>query len=162
MGLIRAVTPQDASQIAEIYRHYVLETTISFESEEVSMHDMCLRIENISAKYPYFVYEDDGVILGYCYVHEWKFYAAYRATLETTIYLRPGVGRKGIGTRLMHTLIEACRDAGYHALIACITADNDASIQFHKALGFTHASSFSAVGYKFGQYLDIVDYQLIL
>ena len=55
----------------------------------------------------------------------------------------------------------ACR-RGIHVLIACITSENTASCAFHEALGFRKASSFEEVGMKFGRWLGVTDYQLIL
>lgn len=56
---------------------------------------------------------------------------AYSKTLETTVYLAPEACHKGIGPLLMTHLIDECRRQGYHALIACITADNLSSLRFH-------------------------------
>ena len=88
--------------------------------------------------------------------------AAYRYTLETTVYLSPDYLGRGIGKRLMRELIEACRRNGYRALIACITAGNEASIALHTGLGFKQVSHFEQVGRKFGRWLDVVDYELLL
>jgi len=101
-------------------------------------------------------------VAGYCYAHGWKTKAAYRYTLETTVYLSPDYFGRGIGKRLMRELIEACRRNGYRALIACITAGNEASIALHTGLGFKQVSHFEQVGRKFGRWLDVVDYELLL
>ena len=72
---------------------------------------------------------------GYCYAHAWKEKAAYKYTLETTVYLSPRYKGKGIGRQLMERLIEECRAGGYHALIACITEGNEASCSLHEKAG---------------------------
>lgn len=162
MALIRKVTLDDAAAITEVYNRYITDTTVSFETAPLTVEQMAARIAEISSKYPYFVAETDGEIVGYCYAHPWKERAAYSATLETTIYLRPYNAGKGIGRLLMNHLIEECQAAGFHALIACITADNAASCAFHEKLGFAKCSEFREVGCKFGRWLDVVDYQLIL
>ena len=160
--MIREVRPDDAAQIAEIYNRYILETTISFETQSLSAEDMRIRIEEISSYFPYFVAENNGKLTGYCYAHPWKERAAYCKTLETTIYLASEAKGKGLGTRLMDRLIDECRNRGYHALIACITAENEESCQFHERLGFKKVSHFEQVGQKFGRWLDVADYELIL
>lgn len=160
--MIRIVEISDASEIARIYNHYVLETNISFETEPLSVEEMSRRISSIAAEFPYLVYEEDGAILGFCYVHQWKVKAAYGRTLETTVYLAPECMRKGIGSQLMKRLIDDCRKMGVKSLIACITAGNSASIMLHRSLGFREASYFVSVGYKNGEWLDVTDYQLIL
>ncbi|MDE7388924.1 MAG: GNAT family N-acetyltransferase [Muribaculaceae bacterium] len=163
MEKIRPVNPiSDASAIADIYRWYVTDTTISFEVEPLSAEAMRCRIESLFPDFPYFVWEDNGRILGYCYAHPWKERSAYNPTLETTIYLAPEAQGRGIGTRLMQKLIEECRRRGYLSLIACVTADNEPSCVFHRSLGFHQVSLFRRVGRKFGRLLDVADFQLLL
>lgn len=162
-SMIRNVTPADAKAITDIYNQYILNTTISFETEPLTAEQMGERIKDISTEYPYYVYEnEDGTIGGYCYAHRWKEREAYSHTLETTIYLAHGIERRGIGTQLMHMLIDECRHRGFVALIACITGDNEASIKMHASLGFEQKSCFEKVGIKFGKMLDVVDMELLL
>lgn len=160
--MIRTVNINDAQAIASIYNEYILHTCITFETEAIDVSDMARRIKGIASAYPYFVYEEKGEILGYCYVHCWKEKQAYQQTAETTVYVKSGHGKKGIGTALMQQLIEASRQAGFHVLIACITCPNEASVKLHEKLGFSQVSRFHEVGRKFGQWLDIYDFQLIL
>ena len=68
----------------------------------------------------------------------------------------------GIGTELMHELVEECRRRNFHVLIACITGENLASMAFHKRLGFKEVSHFHDVGKKFGRWLDVIDMELQL
>lgn len=159
---IRPVNIADADAITKIYNHYIKTTTITFETQPLSSQEMTSRIKDISAHYPYFVYERDGKILGYCYAHLWKDRAAYSKTLETTIYIDKDAVHQGIGSLMVKHLIHLCREQGFHALIACITDGNEASIKMHEQLGFKPVSCFKEVGYKFGRWLDVVDleYQL--
>ena len=64
--------------------------------------------------------------------------------------------------KLLSALIDACRHHGLHVLIACITFPNTSSVRLHEAIGFTQVSRFKEVGKKFGQLLDVYDFQLIL
>lgn len=161
-GFIRPVRLDDAERVASIYNRYVSKTTITFETESVPVEVMRGRIDSVSSAFPYFVYEYDGEVLGYCYARLWKEREAYSKTLETTVYLAPEACHQGIGSRLMRLLIEECRRQGYHALIACITADNLPSLQFHHRLGFRQVSLFSEVGRKFDRWLDVIDLELML
>ena len=161
--MIRPVTEEDAPAIAAIYNPFIEHTTVSFETSPLSDDEMRRRIAAIAAEYPYFVYEDEeGSVAGYCYAHAWKERPAYAKTLETTIYLAPGIHGKGVGRRLMELLTDECRRRGFLTLIACITAENDSSRRFHESLGFRLVSDFKGVGEKFGRRLDVVDYQLDL
>ncbi len=160
---IRPLEPhKDAPEIAEIYKWYVENTTATFETVPPTPEVMEERLHAIASDYPCYVCEESGRVVGYCYVHLWKTFAAYSLTLETTIYLRPGMEGHGIGLTLMEHLIRECRERGFVSLIACITAENDGSRRFHERLGFSQVSDFKRVGYKFGRYLDVTDYQLQL
>ena len=95
--MIRRVELKDTGDITEIYNEYVVNSIVTFETEAVSEAEMYVRISEISSHYPYFVYEVDGRVVGYCYAHAWKERAAYKYTLETAVYLSPEYSGKGIG-----------------------------------------------------------------
>lgn len=160
--MIRPVTPNDTEHILAIYNHYIINSVASFEIEPLTFDAMRNRIVEISTEYPYFVDETNGEITGFCYVHPWKERAAYKYTLESTVYISPKHTRKGIGMRLMNKLINSCQALGYNSIIACITGNNTASIALHKSLGFTQVSQFKKVGIKFGRQLDVVDFQILI
>lgn len=160
--MIRKIQLQDIQAITDIYNFYVIHSTATFDLTPLSHAEMQTKLDTIAAHHPCFVFETDGEITGYCYAHPWKERAAYAQTWETTVYVAPGAERKGIGTRLMEKLIEACRPMICRSLIACITEDNHASRLLHERLGFTQVSHFKEVGFKFGKWLGVVDYQLFL
>lgn len=160
--IIRRMELQDAKAITGIYNEYVLYSIATFDIEPLREEDMRARMAEISVRFPYFVAEEDGKLMGYCYAHPWKQRAAYSNTLETTVYVRPGCHGKGIGRALMERLIEECRRDGYHALIACIAEPNEVSTSLHLSLGFKKVSHFSEVGLKFGRRVDVGDYELLL
>lgn len=161
-SLIRRGKVDDAPAIVKILNHYIANTTVSFEMEPVSEEEMTIRITVIAARYPFFVYTEDGEVMGYCYVHQWKERKAYNHTAETTIYLHPSVKRSGIGTQLMRRLIKECRDYGLKSLIACVTQENVESMRFHEKIGFEKVSHFKSVGRKFDRWLDVIDYEMLL
>ncbi len=160
--MIRKVDLRDAAAIMAIYNGYITDSVITFETEPLSLEEMRGRIAAVSADFPYWVYEVEGKIAGYCYAHPWKEKAAYSRTLETTVYLSPEYTGRGLGRLLMQKLIDDCRERGIHALIACITEGNEASCALHLKMGFKQVSRFHQVGWKFGRWLDVMDYQLLL
>ena len=160
--MIRRVKPDDAHDIALIYNYYVENSTITFETDPVSNKEMADRIANISEKYPYFVFEESGKIVGYCYVSSWKKKAAYSKTVESTIYIVKNFQGKGIGRMLMNKLIYELKEKSFHAIIACITTPNPISVKLHEDLGFRKVSEFHEVGYKFGKWLNVGDWELLL
>lgn len=162
MFTIRQAQITDAEALTAIYNEYIRHTTITFETEEITIAENTRRMVDIMAHFPYLVYEEQGHILGYAYVHYWKARAAYRHTAEVTIYLAVNAVGRGIGTCLLSRLIDECRQRDIHVLIACITQGNAASVALHRKLGFVQVSCFHQVGRKFDRWLDVVDMELRL
>lgn len=160
---IRYANPDDAASITAIYNPYITGTTVTFETEPLSVEVMRRRIETlIEQESVYLVAEEKGCLLGYAYAHPWKERAAFCHTWETTVYVSPDSQGKGVGTKLMKELIAMCKCKRVHALVACITSENKESLRMHERLGFRQVSHFKEVGYKFGRWLDVVDYELLL
>lgn len=166
--MIRAVNPAtDAGAICEIYNHYVTDTTVTFEMEPVTPETMRTRIEEISERFPYLVYEleERGVkkIIGYSYAGVWRARAAFHRTVETSVYLHADYTGRGIGKLLYRELIELLRTTyNMHILVAGITLPNPASEAMHERLGFRKVAHFNEVGDKFGQWVDLGFWQLKL
>ena len=149
---IRAPKPEDAAAVAALYNHYVLHSTASFETEPLDAEQMRSRLESATAR---LVCEREGAIVGFGYTHDWKERAAYRHTQEVTVY----VASDSTG---LERLVAECRTTECHALVACITADNEPSRRLFESIGFRRVSHFEQVGRKFGRWLDVVDYELLL
>ncbi|MDR0836019.1 MAG: GNAT family N-acetyltransferase [Tannerella sp.] len=158
--MIRKARPEDAPNIVKIYNYYVENSVITFDIEPVSVEEMREKITAILQNYPYLVYEENGSILGYCYVSAWKKRYAYRTTVESTVYIDKNHHQRGIGKALMIRLIEELKKTDIHAIIACITIPNEKSISLHEKLGFKQVSEFKEVGFKFGKWLDVGDWEL--
>ncbi|MGI6223610.1 MAG: GNAT family N-acetyltransferase [Prevotella sp.] len=160
--MIRPVEEKDVPALTAIYNHYITETTATFETEPISEDEMAERVKAITAEGPYLVDEEDGKVVGYIYAHKWHERAAYAKTFEVTEYLAQGYTHHGIGTALLEQLLILCRQQGLHALVACITAENTPSRKMYEKNGFQQVSLFKEVGYKFGRWLDVSDYERIL
>lgn len=160
---IRTAVPSDAQQLLEIFTPYVRDTAVSFEYDVPTVEEFSARIENTLKKYPYFVAEADGEIVGYTYAGRFKAQAAYDRAVETTIYIKKESRRGGIGAKLYEKLEEALKEQGILNLNACIayteTFDehltND-SIFFHEKLGYKMVGRFHKCGYKFQHWYDMV------
>ncbi len=154
-GLTRDCTPGDATQVCAIYNHYVERTAVTFEEAAVSADEMSRRIVEVTDRFPWLVWEQDGAVLGYAYAASWKSRSAYRHSVETTIYLRPDATGKGIGTRLYRNLLERLRPLGVHCAVGGIALPNPASVALHERLGFVKIGQFHEIGRKFGRWLDV-------
>jgi len=161
--LIRAATENDAESIVRIYNHYVLNTTITFEEDSVSSQEMASRIAEVTSNaLPWLVVEQDGEVVGYAYATKWKGRCAYRYSVETTVYLAPGFGRRGLGSRLYEVLLAQLRERGFHAAMGGIALPNPQSIALHEKFGMTKVAHFKEVGFKFGQWLDVGYWECLL
>ena len=160
---IRPAILDDAEQICEVYNHYVMTSTITFEEEPVTPADMANRIRDVqSASLPWLVAASDGKILGYAYASKWKGRPAYKFSAEVTIYVRQGLGHSGIGAQLYGHLLPALKSRGMHAVIGGVALPNDASLRFHQKFGFEKVAHFKEVGYKFNRWIDVTYWQLNL
>jgi phosphinothricin acetyltransferase len=153
-GNLRPVRPGDAAAICGIYNDYI-DTVITFEETPVSREAMEGRIREYTAHYPWFVWEAQGAVRGYAYLHRWRERSAYRYSAEDSIYLQRGWERKGIGERLLGRLLEEVRKSELRAVIAAITIPNAGSVGLHEKKGFRKVAHFPEVGYKLGQWLDV-------
>jgi phosphinothricin acetyltransferase len=161
--LIRNATQADAQAIVDIYNHYVLNTSISFEEGAVSVQEMVGRIAEVASNdLPWLVMETEGEVVGYAYASKWKGRCAYRFSVETSVYLAHGVGRRGLGSELYKTLMAQLKDKGFHAAIGGIALPNPASVALHEKFGMAKVAHFKDVGFKFGQWIDVGYWECLL
>lgn len=152
---IRLAKETDLSQILAIYAPYVENTTTSFETEVPAPEVFRDRFLGITRQFPWLVWEEDGVILGYAYACAPFERAAYRWCAEPSIYLLPHAQGKGIGRKLYEALEEILTAQGYRLSYAIITSENEASLAFHKALGYKETATLPGCGYKFDRWLGV-------
>ena len=160
--MLRACTPADAAQICGIYNHYVRETVVTFEESAVAEADMTQRIGDVTSRLPWLVWETDTGILGYAHATPWKSRAAYRHSVESSIYLAPHATGQGLGTKLYSALISDLRQRGCHCVIGGAALPNPPSVSLHEKLGFTKVAEFRQVGFKFGRWIDVAYWELLL
>jgi L-amino acid N-acyltransferase YncA len=153
---LRAATQGDAAAIAEIYAPFVSASAVSFETESPGAEAMRARMESGGPLYPWIVGEgEDGALLGYAYAARFRDRPAYRFTVETSVYLRPGAGGRGLGRRLYEPLLAILGAQGFTQAIAAITLPNAASVRLHEKLGFAAAGVYRQVGWKLGAWHDV-------
>ena len=156
MVLIRLARDADAAGIADVYRPYVEDSRISFEEHAPDAAEMARRIiGDRPAYYPWLVAEENGRILGFANSSLLRTRPAYRWSVETGIYLAPDAHGRGLGKRLLSTLIELLERQGYVTAIGAIALPNDASVRLHQALGFAASGTYRGTGFKLGQWIDV-------
>lgn len=156
---IRAVDASDLPVVRDIYRHYVLNSTVTFDERPKTLAGWRRSLrEAAELRLPFLVAESaTGAILGYALVQPWKQRSAYRYTVESSVYLAPAATGRGLGRALMEALIEATRARGVREMIAVIADQGaEASLGLHEWLGFEEIGRMGRVGQKFGRELGIV------
>jgi len=160
---IEKVTIEDAAELLSIYEPYVRNTAITFEYDVPALEEFRSRIANILSKYPYIKAVEDGEIVGYAYANAFKDRKAYDWAVETTIYVKQGRHRRGIGKSLYSQLEKSLKSMGILNMNACIAVPvkedthlTDVSYHFHKKMGFALVGRFHNIGYKFNTWYDMV------
>jgi L-amino acid N-acyltransferase YncA len=157
--IIRPSQASDTPSIAEIYAHYVRNSTATFESEPPDVRAIDRRRADVAARgLPWLVAEiENGIVAAYAYASPYRTREAYRFTVEDSIYLDPAYLGRGIGTTLLARLIERCEQAGARQMVAVIGGrENTASVRLHAKFGFRHVGVLEAVGFKFGRWVDTI------
>jgi len=153
---IRAAALSDASAIAAIYNHYISKSIATFVEEPVSASEISRRIEEVqSAAFPWLVAEEGGQITGYTYADRWKPRSSYRFSAAVTVYVAPGLGGRGIGSKLYGRLFPLLEARQIHAVMGGIAQPNEASVALHEKFGMRKVAEFKEVGFKFGRWIDV-------
>jgi phosphinothricin acetyltransferase len=160
---IRLATSADVPTINDIYNYYVHRSTCTYQLEPEPLAGREAWFAGHSPdKYPVTVAERDGRVIGWGSLSKFRDRAAYDGTVEASVYIHHDHHRRGLGRALLTDLIDRARTLGYHSLVGGSSADQTASIALQQSLGFTRVAHFKEVGYKFGQWLDVVFLQLML
>lgn len=156
--MIREAHIKDAAAIAAIYNHYVDHSIITFAEVHLASSDI---EEQIQSHFPWYIWEENGEIMGYAHASAFKSRCAYKSSVESTIYLHPSHTAKGIGYRLYKHLLEELKRQEYHTVIGGVSLPNAASVALHEKLGYQKVAHYKEVGYKFNKYIDVGYWQLI-
>lgn len=162
--MIRTARVEDAEKLLAIYAPYVTDTAISFEYEVPSVEEFENRIRLALDKYTYIVAEEDGEIIGYAYAGAFKTRVAYYKTIETSIYVKMGNRRSGVGRKLYAELEKRLSEKGIVNACAYITSSADksddkidgVSRKFHESMGYKFVGEYEHVGYKFDKWYGLI------
>lgn len=159
---IRPASIQDAAQIAVIYNHAVEHTTATFDTQVKTAEDRAAWLEAHGANHPVLVAEVDGEVIGWGSFSSWSDRCSYAATVEMSVYIHPSHHRQGVGRALSRALLEAAPAVGVHYILGRICTENTASIALTERMGFTRIGVMHEVGRKFGRWLDVAMYELLV
>lgn len=157
---LRIATPCDGAALADIYRYYVTDTSVSFEYEAPTAEEFSERIAHKLEKYPYIVAEQDGKPIGYAYASEFRERAAYGWDAELSVYVSGEKHHAGVGRALYSALIKMLKAQNFVNLYAWITTPNPISEVFHKSMGFEKLCEIPQTGFKMGKWYGITWYRM--
>ena len=159
---IRHAEERDAEAIRSIYNYEVEHETATFDLVPRSLEDQLEWQRARTGAFCVYVAELDGEVVGFGALSPYKERAAYRTSVEDSVYIRRDLGRQGIGRAMLSHLLEAAENGGFHAVMARITTLSEGSIALHEALGFQLVGIERQIGRKFNKWLDVALMQCLL
>jgi phosphinothricin acetyltransferase len=153
---IRLATVDDLTAINDIYNHYVLHSTCTYQTEPETIEARRAWFAAHGQSYPITCAVDDaGVIVGWGSLSRFHRRAAYARTVENSVYVHHANHRRGIGRIILNDLLERATPAGHHTIVALISADQAPSVALHAQAGFVNVGLLKEVGFKFDRWLDV-------
>jgi phosphinothricin acetyltransferase len=153
--IVRLARPGDAAAVAAVYAPYVTDTFVSFEDEAPDAAEMARRMAGGGALYPWLVADEEGRVLGYASASAFRARAAYRYSVETSVYLARDACGRGLGRLLYGSLLALLERQGFAQAIGAVSLPNPASVRLHESLGFTEAGTYRDVGWKHGAWRSV-------
>ncbi|WP_166417616.1 GNAT family N-acetyltransferase [Cochlodiniinecator piscidefendens] len=155
--MIRPAEFRDAAPICKIWNHIISNSIATFNSQEKSETEIKQAIrEKSDRSHGFFVADENGIVLGFGTYGQFRGGIGYAHSMEHTIYLDERAHGLGIGRHLMQALENHARSNDVHSMLAGVSAENDAGIGFHKALGYIEVARLPEVGRKFDRWMDLV------
>jgi len=153
-----------AEAILAIFNDAIMNSTALYDYKPRTMEMMATWFDAKSkGKYPVIGIENDaGELMGFGSYGTFRAWPAYKYSVEHSVYVDGRFRGHGIGKRLLQEIVSAAQGQGYHLLVGVIDSTNAVSIRLHEALGFTHSGTIRQAGFKFGRWLDVAFYQLVL
>jgi L-amino acid N-acyltransferase YncA len=160
--IIRPAMPGDVPAIADIFNHYVANSTCTYQTDVESVAARVKWLAGHGPNHPVTVAVSDGQIVAWGSLSAFNYRSAYARTVENTVYVHHQHHRKGIGRAVTVDLIERAKQLGHHTMIALISAEQSASLALHRSLGFVDAGLIREAGFKFDTWLDVAYLQKML
>lgn len=160
--LIRPAIIADLQSINDIYNHYVLHSTCTYQLEPETIAARVAWFEAHGEKHPINVAELDGQVVAWGSLSRFHARAAYSRTVENSVYVHPAFQRRGLGSAILADLISRAKALGHHTIIAGIDAEQTPSIAIHRKHGFEQVAFLKELGWKFERWLHVIYMQLML
>lgn len=159
---IRLAHAEDLPAINAIYNHFVEHCTCTYQAVPETAEARLAWFRAHDPRHPVIVAELDDEVVGWASLNVYNQRCAYERTVENSVYVRHDRHGRGIGRALLSDLVARARFLHHHTILAGISAEQEASIAAHAALGFVKVAHFRELGFKHGQWLDVIFMQLLL
>lgn len=158
---MRDASAADIPAITAIYAHAVLNTVATLDTDEPTVAAQTEWFRHHDGQHPVIVGVQNGEVVAWASLSQWSAKGGYRGTAEASVYVSPGHDGKGLGTALLHKLVERGRAIGLHVIVARISTSNHTSLRLAARCGFSPVGTMKESGFKFDNYVDVEVLQLI-
>ena len=162
MPLLRSATRDDLLVINEIYNHYVLHSTCTFQTVPSTAEERQMWFDSHGEKHPVIVAVEQDTVVGWASLSAFHPRQAYEHSVENSVYLRHDWKGNGLGSLLLKELLVKAKELGHHTVIGLIDASQEASLALHSKFGFKECAHLKEVGFKFGRWLNVIYVQKML
>ncbi len=163
MKLVACTAEEHSGAILDILNEAIVHSTALYDYRPRAPEAMVGWFQTKKAgRFPVIGATEGDRLLGFASYGTFRAWPAYKYTVEHSVYVHRDHRGKGLGIALMRELIAAAREQEYHVMVGGIDAANRASVALHEKLGFTHAGTIRHAGFKFGRWLDLAFYELLL
>ncbi|MDE1882921.1 MAG: N-acetyltransferase [Rhodospirillales bacterium] len=162
--VVECTFERHAASILDIFNDAILTSTALYDYKPRSTENMVAWFQaKAEGGFPVIGIESEaGVLMAFGSYGSFRAWPAYKYSVEHSVYVHKAYRGKGLGRVVLEQLIAAAQKNDLHTIIGAIDATNTASIALHERLGFMHVGTLPQVGFKFGNWLDLVFYQLLL
>lgn len=152
----------DVNDMLNLYNYYIINSTATFDLEEISAEAFLKRIKIEDVNYKTYIVSVNDIMIGFCFFIPYRENPAYAETVEIGIYLKPEFTGKKYGEIMVNHLEAIIREKKFKNIIASISSDNTSSISLFKRLGYRQCADYTEIAYKHGHYVGIIDFQRAL
>ncbi|HCL55526.1 MAG TPA: GNAT family N-acetyltransferase [Spirochaetia bacterium] len=149
------LSQEHGREVMEIFNHYIQYSFAAYPENPLP-EEFFSKFMEITAGYPAFAIKNEEKIIGFCLLRPYNPFPVFRQTAEVSYFIHKDFTRHGIGEKALKQLEESAKSIGIRKLLADISSENPASIQFHLKNGFQECGKFSRTGKKFGKDFSVV------
>jgi len=162
METIRPAELTDLPAIVRIYNQAVSHTVATFDTEPRTVEDRLDWFRQHNDRFVLIVAQLGQEVRGWACLSRYSERLGYKDTCEVSLYIDEACRGQGMGTRLFDAVLSLARKNRFHTVLSRVTGGNSISAHLHEKFGFALVGTMKEAGFKFGRFLDVDIYQLLL